>query len=100
MITTELVNNIFEKYNSLPVNADIVTERNLHDLMDFAFESPYVDFEGERLVFSRGEGPLRSVEINRITGAHDMGSHMAIVLPASMIMINKSNGVISVYLPD
>ena len=47
MITTDLVNIIFDKYNSLPVNADIVTDRNMHELMEFAIDSPYVDFDGD-----------------------------------------------------
>lgn len=100
MITTDLVNIIFDKYNTLPADADIVTERNLHDLMMFAINSPFMDFDGDRLTFVKGEGPLRSVEIERIRGAHDMGSHMAIILPSSMIFVNKADGTINVFLPD
>lgn len=100
MITTELINNIFTDYNTLPVGADIVSDRNLHNLMMFAIDSPHVDFDGDRLVFNRGEGPLRSVEIERIRGYHDLGSHSAIILPASMILVNKDNGAINVFLPE
>lgn len=100
MITTDLVNIIFDKYNSLPSGADIVADRNMHELMEFAIDNPYVDFDGDRLIFAKGQGPLKSIEIERICGAHDFGSHMAIVTPNSMYMINKADGQMNVILPD
>lgn len=100
MITTDLVNIIFDKYNSLPVDADIVADRNMHELMEFALDNPHVDFDGDRLTFAKGQGPLKTVEIERICGAHDFGSHMAIVTPNSMYMVNKADGHMNVILPD
>lgn len=100
MITTEKINNIYDKFTSLPADADVVMDRNLNELMMFAIDSDFMDFDGDRLVFTKGEGPLSSVEIERICGAQDMGSHMAVVMPASIIFVNKTDGSINVFLAE
>lgn len=102
MITIDKINSIYDKYNTLAANpaADICTDRHLHDLMMFAFDSNFVDFDGDRLTFAKGEGPLSSVEIERIAGVEDLGSRFAIVLPASVIFLNKRNGEVHVYLAE
>ena len=98
MITAAEINNIFNKFTSLTADADLVMDRNMNDLMMFAIDSDHVDFDGDRLTFAQGAGPLKSVEIERICGAADLGSHMAIVMPASVILVNKRNGALSVSL--
>lgn len=100
MITTDNINNIYAKYATLPADADAVLDRNLHELMMFAFDSDFVDFDGDRLAFVNGCGPLESVEIERICGAEDLGSLYAIVMPASVIFVNKADGAVSVWLAD
>ncbi|MDE7334827.1 MAG: hypothetical protein K2N10_00760 [Muribaculaceae bacterium] len=98
MITTEKINSIFNHYNSLNAAADICTERNLNGLMMFALDSDFVDFDGDKLTLTRGEGPLKAIEIERIAGAENLGSHWAIVMPASVIFVNKCNGEVRVAL--
>ena len=98
MITTEQINSIFNHYNALPANADVCTERNMNGLMMFAFDSEFVDFDGDKLTLTCGEGPLKAIEIERIAGAEDFGSHWAIVLPASVVFVNKRNGRVRVAL--
>ena len=100
MITAATINNIYNKFAAMTPEADLVLDRNLNELMMFAFDSDFVDFDGDRLSLVKGQGPLRSVEIERICGAQDLGSHMAIVMPASVILVNKSNGAISVTLAE
>lgn len=100
MITIDNINNIYNKYNSLSADADVCTERNLHELMMFALDSDHMDFDGDSLTFTRGAGPLKSVEIDRIAGAEDLGSHMAIVMPASVIFVNKKSGEVKVFLAE
>ncbi len=98
MITTEKINSIFNHYNTLTADADVCTQRNLHGLMMFAFDSDYVDFDGDKLTLTRGEGPVKAIEIERIAGAEDLGSHWAIVMPISVIFVNKRNGEVRVAL--
>lgn len=100
MITAATLNKTYNKFATLGADADLVLDRNLNALMMFALDSDHVDFEGDRLTFAQGEGPLRSVEIERICGAEDLGSHMAIVMPASVILINKVTGAVSVSLAE
>lgn len=98
MITTEKINSIFNHYNALPAAADLCTERNLNGLMMFALDSDFVDFDGDQLTLACGEGPLKSIEIERIAGAEDLGSHWAIVMPASVIFVGKHDGQVRVAL--
>lgn len=100
MITIDNINELYTKYNTLAADADVCTERNLNDLMMQAFDSEHLDFDGDRIAFTKGSGPLKSVEIERIAGYEDLGSHMAIVMPTSVIFINKSNGEVRVALAE
>ena len=100
MITSNTINNLYNKFNNMSANADLVLDRNLNQLMMFALDSDHVDFEGDRLVFAQGRGPLDSIEIERICGAQDLGSHMAIITPATVLLVNKTTGALSVTLAE
>lgn len=100
MITIDNIQNLHSKYNALAAEADLCNDRNMNDLMMFAIDSDHMDFDGDQLVLTHGAGPLKNIEIERIAGAEDLGSHMAIILPTSVVFVNKKNGEVSVYLPD
>ncbi len=100
MINSATINKVYDKFVALPVDADLVLDRNLNALMMFALDSEHMDFDGDRLTFAQGAGPLKSVEIERIIGAEDLGTHMAIVLPASIILVNKQTGAVSVSFAE
>ncbi|MDE6145734.1 MAG: hypothetical protein K2O38_00420 [Muribaculaceae bacterium] len=100
MITTEKINDIFDKYTAMGNEADLVLDRNMNVLMMFAIDSDHMDINGDRLTFVNGEGPLSSVKIERIAGAEDLGSHMAIIMPASIIFVNKADGSVNVFLAE
>ena len=100
MITAAQISDIHNKFASMPATADVVLDRNMNELMMFAIDSDHVDFDGDRLTFVQGAGPLKSVEIERICGAQDLGSHIAIVMPASVILVNKTNGAIAVSFTE
>lgn len=100
MITLDNIKDIHTKYNSLAADADVCTERNLHNLMMYAFDSNHIDFDGDKLTLTCGQGPLKAIEIERIAGAEDLGSHWAIVLPTSVVFVSKRNGEVRVALVD
>ncbi|MBP3535138.1 MAG: hypothetical protein J6J53_03885 [Muribaculaceae bacterium] len=100
MITIDTINSIYNKYNSLSADADSCTDRNMHDLMMFALDSDHMDFDGDCLTFTQGAGPLKKIEIERIAGAEDLGSDMAIILPASVVFVNKKTGAVRVFLAE
>lgn len=100
MITINTTNAIYNKYNTLAANqADACTERNLNKLMMFAIDSDYIDFDGTDLVLAKG-GVVKNIDIERICGAEDLGTHFAIVLPASVVFVNKRNGDVRIFLPE
>ena len=100
MITAAQISDIHNKFASMPADADVVLDRNMNELMMYAIDSDHVDFDGDRLTFAQGAGPLKSVEIERICGAQDLGSHFAIVMPASVILVNKTNGAIAISFTE
>lgn len=100
MITKDNIHNLHTKYNGLGPNADVCTDRNLNALMLHAIDSQHMDLDGEHLVLNKGFDPLHKIEIERIVGAEDLGSHMAIVLPASVVLVSKRTGDVNVYLPE
>lgn len=100
MITAAQISNIHNKFANMPANADLVLDRNMNELMMFALDSDHVDFDGDSITFAKGAAPLQSVEIERICGAQDLGSHFAIVMPASVILVNKTNGAIAVSFTE
>ena len=101
MITTDQINAIHSKYNELAENdADLCSSRNMNDLMMFAIDSDFMDFDGDQLTFAKGSGPLSAIEIERISGAEDMGSHMAIITPTGVIFVDKQTGELNIYLAD
>lgn len=99
MKTATTLADIFNKYINLADDADICLDRNMNDLMMFAIDSEHADFDGDRIILPQG-GVVSEIEIERIKGAQDLGSHMAIVLPASMLLVNKTDGSVRVYLPE
>lgn len=100
MITLDTTNAIYNKYNALAAaGADAVTERNLHQLMMFALDSDYVDFDGSDIVLAKG-GVVSRIDIENICGAEDLGSHFAIVLAASVVFVNKRTGDVRVFLAE
>ncbi len=101
MITIDNISKLHTKYNALAAaEADLCTERNLNALMMFALDSDHIDFDGDCLTLTHGAGPLKKIEIERIAGAEDLGSHMAIIMPASVIFVNKQSGEARVFLAE
>lgn len=88
MITNDTIQRLYTTYATAP---ELFEERGLTRLMDYAFDTDAIDFDGDRLVFNTvdAESPLRSVEIERIYGAEEIGEWLAVVLPSSIIFINR-----------
>lgn len=100
MITLDKIQNTFNKYATLSADADPVKDRNLNALMMYALDSDHIDFDGDCLTLAKGAGPLEKIEIERIIGAEDFASHWAIILPSSVIFLNKRSGEVRVFLAE
>lgn len=99
MITIDNINSLYNKYNTLAADADPVNDRNLNELMMFALDNEHMDFDGDRLVFARSQAPVNSLEIERITGAEDLGRMMAIVTPTVVYFVDKTDGRVRIAFP-
>ncbi len=99
MINNDTINNLYTTFATEPA---MFEDRGLSRLMDFAFDSEALDFDGDRLVFTSMEqgSPLRSVEIERIYGAKEFADHFAVVMPNSIIFLNKRDHSTSVHLKE
>ncbi len=88
MINNNIIN---ELYTSFATEPELFEDRGLSRLMDYAFDTDAIDFDGDRLVFNSidSESPLHSIEIERIRGAREFNDYMAVVLPSSIIFINR-----------
>lgn len=99
MITNDTIQNLYATYATAP---ELFEDRGLTGLMDFAFDSDAIDFDGDRLVFTAepAHSPFRSVELERVWGASDLGHHMALVMPNSIIFVNKHDHSLRVHLKE
>lgn len=88
MITNDTIQRLYNTYSATPA---LFEDRGLTRLMDYAFDTDAIDFDGDRLVFNTmdPESPLRSVEIERICGAEEIGNWLAVVLPQAIIFIDR-----------
>lgn len=90
MITAQTINQLYKKYRKKPKSLD---DRNLSLLVDMALDTEALDLDGDKLVFNQLDqySPFREIELERIHAAVDLGDEIAIVLPNSMIFVNKHN---------
>lgn len=88
MITSKTIDELYRRYRRQPKRLD---ERNLSLLIDYALDTDAVELDGDLLVFTRLEqnSPFRSIELERIHGVVDLDEAVAVVLPHSIIFIDK-----------
>ncbi|MDE6315700.1 MAG: hypothetical protein K2L71_04465 [Muribaculaceae bacterium] len=87
MITNETIQRLYTTYATAP---ELFEDRGLSRLMDYAFDTDAIDFDGDRLVFNTvdAQSPLHSVEIERIHGAEEIDGWLAVVLPEAILFID------------
>lgn len=100
MNISNMINELINKYNAMPCSADVCKDRHLNLLMNFAFESKYLDFDGDAIIVINAEAPFHRIEIERITGAEDFGSFFGIFLPAAAVLIDKAGGSVKIAFAD
>lgn len=90
MINNATIQRLYTTYATAP---ELFEDRGLSRLMDYAFDTAAIDFDGDRLVFNTidAESPLHSVEIERIHGAEEIDGWLAVVLPEAIIFISRKD---------
>lgn len=88
MITNDTIQRLYSTYATAP---ELFEERGLSRLMDYAFDTEAISFDGDHIVFNTIEqdSPLHSVEIERIHGAEEIDSWLAVVLPSAIIFLDR-----------
>lgn len=101
MITSDTTRNLHTKFSNLSAEADLVTDRNLQDLLLFAIDNPeIIDFDGEYLTFPKADSPLHRIAIERILGAENLPTLWAIIIPAGVIFVDKHTGRTAISFVD
>ncbi|MDE5900284.1 MAG: hypothetical protein K2H33_02885 [Muribaculaceae bacterium] len=90
MITNDNIQRLYTTYATAP---GLFEDRGLTRLMDYAFDTDAIDFDGDRLVFNTidTDSPLHSIEIERIHGAEEIGRWLAVILPSAIIFLDRTD---------
>lgn len=88
MINSETISTLYNDFATAP---RLFEDRGLTRLMDYAFDTDAIDFDGDSLVFNTIEedSPLHRVEIERIYGAREIDGYLAVVLPSAIIFLDR-----------
>lgn len=86
----DIVKELYRRFRRQPKRLE---ERNLSLLVDYALDTDALDMDGERLVFCRMHpcSPFREIELQRVHGVAELADSVAVVLPNSIIFINKAD---------
>lgn len=89
-ITADTINELYRRFRRQPKRLE---DRNLSLLVDYVLDTEVLDMDGEKLVFTGmpQSSPFREIELERVNGVADLPEAMAVVLPNSIIFINKSD---------
>lgn len=96
MISRKIIDSLYKRYNKPPKSIDML---NLVLLFEYAAEhhNVYIDPDTEDLILPSisPESPFHKISIKRINAIVPFEEWVAIVLPASIIFLNrKSNEVV------
>lgn len=99
MITNDTIANLYSTFATEPA---LFEDRGLTRLMDYAFDTDAIEFDGDRLVFTTmdQDSPMRSVEIERIYGAKEFDDYLAVVLPNSIIFLDRCDYSTHVHVKE
>ena len=101
MITREIVETLYKKYRKAPRSVDML---NLAMLFDFAasHHKIFIDPETEELTIGSisPESPFHRLEISRINAIVPFEEWVAIVMPASIVFLNRKNSKVAIDIKE
>ena len=99
MITKSNIDDLYRKYNRKP---KILDERNLAPLMQCALSTDAIEIDGDCIRFKNVDSTslFTSIEMQRIHAVVEFDKHIALVLPNSIIFINREDYSIHVHLKE
>lgn len=101
MITRTLIKDLYKKYKKPPKSVDLL---NLALLFDYAsrHHDIYIDPEAEELHIGSidPDSPFHKLSIPRINAIVPFEQWIAIVMPASIIFLNRNSNEVAVDIKD
>jgi hypothetical protein len=97
MITKQVINALYKKYRHKPLTTD---DLNLALLFDYAIENHGIVIDDHKLIINSisPSSPFHAIELERIHAIVEFDSCIAIVLPASIIFLNKSDKAANIHV--
>lgn len=97
MITKQVINALYKKYRHKPSTVD---ELNLALLFDYAIENHGIVIDDHKLIINSiaPSSPFHTVDLDRIHAIVEFDNMIAIVLPSSIIFLNKSDNSAHVHI--
>lgn len=97
MIQKKVIDTIYKKYRRRPASPD---ELDIPLLFEQLPLEAGVEIEGPDIVLSTVDSPFHSIPVSNINAILNFDEAVAIVLPASLIFINKEDGNAWVHIKD
>ena len=97
MVTKQVINTLYKQFNRLPKSPD---ELNLGLIFDYTMDNHgiFIDEENLYIVSIEPSSPFSTIELKRIHEIVEFEMVIAIVLPASIIFLNKENSDVNIHL--
>lgn len=99
MITNDTILNLYSTFATAP---ELFEDRGLSMLMDYVFDTEALDLDGDRLVFNTmpADSPWRSIELEHVYGAKELPGWLAVVLPDSIVFVNRADFSTRVHIKE
>lgn len=97
MITKQVINTLYKKYRRKPLTTD---ELDFSLLFDYAIENHGIVIDDHKLIINSisPSSPFHAIDLDRIHAIVEFDNRIAIVLPSSIIFLNKSDKSAHVYV--
>lgn len=97
MITKSVIENIYKQFADKPTTPD---QLNLQLLFDYAMENHCIYVDGNDLIIEsiQEDSPFHSIDLRRVRAILEFDRQIAIVLPASIVFLNKKDDGVHVHV--
>ncbi|MCM1521371.1 MAG: hypothetical protein NC039_01805 [Muribaculaceae bacterium] len=97
MVTKKVIQTLYKQFNKPPQSTD---ELNIALLFDYAMENHGIFIDEDNLYIGSVDpsSPFATLQLSRIHEIVEFESCIAIVLPSSIIFLNKENSDVHIHL--
>lgn len=97
MLNKKVIHTLYRQFNKPPKSPD---ELNLGLIFDYALENHGIFIDEDNLYIGSVEpaSPFATIELKRIHEIVEFETVIAIVLPAAIVFLNKTNSEVNIHL--